>query len=419
MRAHPDKIFAMVQQISENILDHLEIHALSMSRTDLKGLPITTKSPEAFHHFILGMESNWNEGEPQGMGSFEHFISAIEIDSTFTSAYVFLSMYASHLGDYNTAKDYLLRALMVKEEISKKMQFWIDALKKMYFDKDPYGTIENFKKSTDLDPLSRYDWLLLAWSYSLIEQHADAQAAYEQISRINHILGKWDNSTYYLGLAQTYISMGKYIKARKVLLSGQKFFPDNPAIHRELAKCALMRDQLRVAEKYFEKYRQVRKINGWKDAQITAYIGKIYYEAGMTEKALEFYDRALEIRRIEGPAIDTINPGNNLHWYYNVLAMVLLEQDLDVEKGMAYARKAYDLSQDTSYPSHPMILKRLALAFYKQGNTSEALRLLNQAEQGLSIYDHFIHQWKIKLETEIYQRNKSTQGPSHYTKMIS
>ena len=144
---------------------------------------------------------------------------------------------------------------------------------------------------------------------------------------------------------------------------------------------------------------------GWKDALITCYIGNIYFEAGMADKALEFYDRALKIRLLEGPAIDTINPGNNLYWYYNVIAMVLLEYDIDIEKGMVYAQKANDLSLDTDYPGHPFILKRLALGNYKLGNKSKALNLFRLAEQKMSIYDHYIRQWIIRLEKELKQEN--------------
>ena len=141
---------------------------------------VTTSSPEAYKYFIEGMEDFWT-----GRGPVGKFRKAIEIDSTFTSAYFFISLYFSSIESYNAAKWAMLKADEGKHGLPPKMQFWLEAFKSQYIDKNPYRSIRYFKQVSELDPFSRLNWLWLASSYKSIGNYDEAFLAYEQIDKLN------------------------------------------------------------------------------------------------------------------------------------------------------------------------------------------------------------------------------------------
>ncbi len=232
-----DSIFSMVDVLSNSITDYLEISVLEEGTQIETSDYVTTSSPEAYKYFIQGMENLWT-----GQGGLSDFSRAINIDSTFTSAYFFASISLSSNGAFNWAKITMLKADAGKDKLPEKMQLWLEAFKAQYINKDPYVTIRYFEQVAELDPLSRLNWLWLGSTYNQIENYDEALICFKQIIKLNKQFGPWRNQTFYSGLSSTYLQLGEFNKAEKILEEGFLLLPESTDICQSLAVCALLQN---------------------------------------------------------------------------------------------------------------------------------------------------------------------------------
>jgi tetratricopeptide (TPR) repeat protein len=389
-----DNIFTMVGSLANAIKSYLEIAILGEGTHIETADYATTSSPEAYMYFIQGMESFW-----AGRGPAWMFRQAIDIDSTFTSAYFFASIYLSSIESYKWARWALLKADEGKQKLSPKMQLWLEAFKSQYIDKNPNRSIRYFKQVAEIDPLSRLNWLWLAMSYLLIENYDDALLSFEQIKELNNHLGPWKNQHYYTGLGNTYRQLGKYKKAQKTYKEGSLFFPESQGISQNQAICSLLQKDTSTANQYIQQLRSALSMADFPQPLITAQVGRVYERAGQIEEAEELWKLALAMRLNQGSETDNGFTGNELFWYYEVLGNLYISNDMDLEKGIAYLQKALDLSKESDISAnHPKMLTGLGLGYYKQGKYAEALLALKQAEEKKSMYDHFLHQLIQEVE---------------------
>ena len=96
-----DSIFSMVGSLANAMKSYLEIAKIGEGTNIETADYVTTSSPEAYMHFIQGMEDFW-----AGRGPADDFRKAIEIDSTFTSAYFFVSIYLSSMVMQRSAQQF-------------------------------------------------------------------------------------------------------------------------------------------------------------------------------------------------------------------------------------------------------------------------------------------------------------------------
>jgi tetratricopeptide (TPR) repeat protein len=398
-----DSIFSMVGSLANTINNYLEINIMREGTNIETADNVTTSSPEAYMYFIQGMENFW-----AGRGGIGKFRKAIEIDSTFTSAYLFASIFFSSIESHYWAKITMLKAYEGKQRLSMKMQLWLEAFKSQYVNKNPYGSISYFKEVTEIDPFSRVNWFWLAMSYLSIENYDEALLSFEQIKELNNQLGPWKNLLYYTGLGNTYQKLGKYNKAQKIYKEGFLLFPESDEIPKEQAICALLQNDTSSANHFISHYKSALAMRNFPEPLITAYVGRVYERAGQFEEAEDIWRFTLEMRLNDGPNIDTINPGNHLFWYYEVLGNLLIDNNINNEEGMEYIQKALDLSKESEggASDHPKILSGLGYGYYKQGKYEEALQALKQAEAKLSMYDHTLHQFIQEVEQALTDQNK-------------
>ena len=397
-----DSIFAMVGSLANAINSYLEIAIIGEGTNIETADYVTTSSPEAYMYFIQGMEAFWADKGPIGK-----FVKAFEIDSTFTSAYLFASIYLSSIESHYWAKRTMLKAYEGKHRLSMKMQLWLEAFKSQYVNKNPYGSISYFKEVTEIDPFSRLNWFWLGMSYLLIENYDEALLAFERIHELDNQLGPWKYQHYYTNLGVSYRKLEKYNKAQKIYKEGFLLFPESNEIPKEQAICALLQNDTSSANHFISQYQSaLRKLIHYPEPLITALVGRVYSDAGQIEKAEKLWRLAFEMRLNQGHNIDTINPGNHLFWYYEVLGNLLIDNNINIEEGMEYIQKALDLSKESEANSdHPKILSGLGYGYYKQGKYEEALQALKQAEGKLSMYDHSLHQLIQEVEQAIADQN--------------
>jgi tetratricopeptide (TPR) repeat protein len=397
----PDSIFSMVGSLAKTIKSYLEI-AIMGEGSDIETVDyVTTSSPEAYKYFIEGMEDFWT-----GRGPVGKLRKAIEIDSTFTSAYFFISLYFSSIEAYSAAKWAMLKADEGKHGLPPKMQFWLEAFKSQYIDKNPYRSIRYFKQVSELDPFSRLNWLWLASSYKSIGNYDEALLAYEQIDKLNKHLGPWKNQYYYGSLGNTYRKLEKYSKAQKIYKEGALLFPESSGFPYNQAICALLQNDTSNANHYIRQLRSALTMSNFPEPLVTAQVGRVYERAGRIERAEEIWRRTLEMRLNQDPDKVSDFPGNQLFWYYEVLGNLYVENNIDIEEGVTYLQKARDLSKTSFNSDHPKILSGLGSGYYKQGKYTEALQALKLAEDNMSLYDHSLHLLIQEVEQALDDQNK-------------
>ena len=398
-----DSIFSIVGSLANAIKSYLQIAILGEGTQIETADYVTTSSPEAYMYFIQAMEDMW-----AGRGSAGKFAKAFEIDSTFTSAYFFISIYLSSIESYRWAKWAMQKADEGKQRLSPKMQLWLEAFMSQYINKNPYRSISYFKQVTEIDPFSRLNWFWLGMSYGLIENYDEALLTFEHIEELDNQLGPWKYQNYYTSLGNTYRKLGKYNKAQKIYKEGSLLFPESHGILQGQAICALLQNDTSSANHYISQLRSAMTMGGnFPESLITALVGRVYERVGQIEKAEEIWRHAFEMRLNQGPEKGNGFPGNELFWYYEVLGNLYIDNNMDIGQGIEYLQEALDLSKESEGSSdHPKMLSGLGSGYYKQGKYVEALQALKQAEDNLSMYDHSLHQLIQEVEQALADQNK-------------
>ena len=112
------------------------------------------------------------------------------------------------------------------------------------------------------------------------------------------------------------------------------------------------------------------------------------------------------MRLSQGPEIDSINPGNNLYWYYATLGSLLIESDINIEEGMEYNQKAIDLSIEVYPDYHPFLLTTKGLGNFKLGKYQEALKYFKMAEERTTLYNHRLHEFILETQKALASQNQ-------------
>ena len=398
----PDSIFSMVDVLSNDITDYLEISVMEEGTDFETSDYLTTSSPEAYKYFIEGMEHLWT-----GQGGLPGFISAIRIDSTFTSAYFFLAISLTSNGAFINARKAMLKADEGKDKLPEKVQLWLEAFKAQYLQRNPDLAIYYFEQAADIDPLSRLNWLWLGSIYNQIEKYNEALECFKQILKLNKQFGPWRNQNFYNGLSTTYLQLGEYNKARKFLEDGFLLIPESTDICKSLAVCALLQADTVSANQYASQFKSsYRKYgNYYPESWRIAQVGKMFLEADQRQKAEELFRQALNVRLGLSFEDDEGNPGNNLYWYYQLLGDLLINENDGLEEGMDYLHKAMEGSMEDYGDYHPYVLHSLGAGYYRQNKYEEALQALRQAEDKMSVYDHSLHQLIREVEQTLASHN--------------
>ncbi|MDR2899905.1 MAG: tetratricopeptide repeat protein [Treponema sp.] len=101
--------------------------------------------------------------------------------------------------------------------------------------------------------------------------------------------------------------------------------------------------------------------NGFESAQIFTTLAYAAFVQNQFDKALEYYQKALELDSHNSTAL-------------NGLGYILADRDIDPRKGLAYCKRAVD-----QRPQNPAYLDSLGWAYYKNGELIEARNWLRRA----------------------------------------
>jgi tetratricopeptide (TPR) repeat protein len=368
--AKEENIFQIIDSLSEQVKNYLLISKLEQgTRYDYRTFA-STSSPEAYRYFIYGMNAYYKRDFTTAVKMYSQ---AISIDSNFTFAFINLSYSYFNLRSYEQAKKWCLRIYEKVNQMPMQQQIYTNRAYSLFFE-TPYEEIQYVKQLQEIDDQLPFNYYSLGWIYNRLYQYDKAIPEYEKALEIYNKWGSrpaWDAN--YTGLGFAYHKTGQYDKEKKLYKKAELDFPDDPPLICRQAILVLTDGDTITGNDYIYKYISLRKESSASDADIATSIAEIYSEAGIPDKAEEYYHRAL-----------SLEPENPLR--LNNLAYFLINKDLNLNEGLELVNKALELSPDDYNYLHTK-----GWGLYKQGKNKEALQLLEKSWKLKPIYNHEIY----------------------------
>jgi pentatricopeptide repeat protein len=203
-------ITASLDKITQQIKKDLNFSPEQISSDLDKALSqITTQSPEAFKYYAEGVKLNNQSRDREAIPLYER---AVRIDPEFALAYRKLGVAYINLGLAAQGRKYMEKAMALKDRLSDRERYLIEGT---YYHnaEDTYNrAMEAFKKLLELYPEETTANHNLALIHYNLEQGDQAAAYYERACNAGT-----DFVGSYTQLADCYVAMGEFDKAKQVL----------------------------------------------------------------------------------------------------------------------------------------------------------------------------------------------------------
>jgi tetratricopeptide (TPR) repeat protein len=368
-----------------DIIDKLKVMIkdfLVMSKLKKEGTPdiqyfATTNSPDAYRKYINGMKAAQKKDYSTARN---YFSEAIKIDTNFISAYIGLIYSYGNPGFFEDAKKWCTKLYEKRDmmKMTEQQAIWVDNIYARYF-KTPEDQIKCYRQLQQMDDQQPGIYYSMGGNYNRLQEYD--KAIPEFVTALD-IYNKWDSkpnwAPNYTELGFAYHNMGQYKEEKELYKKAEKDFPDDPTLIFQQATLSLVEGDMTAANKYIEKYISLRKENSATDADIATNLAGIYSEADISDKAEEYYRKAL-----------TLEPENPSRM--NAFAYFLINKDRDISKGLELADKELKLSPDNYNYLHTK-----GWGLYKQSKYQEAKDILQKSwdlRKKNAMYNHsaFLH----------------------------
>jgi len=344
-----------------------------------------TNSPVAFEYFIKADDAFKKKDIRT---SLSWYLKAVEADSSFIPAIIFLSMRYGDLGDYAEAKKWCLKAYSLKDQIHLKDKYMIEWYHAVLFGtpEEEAGFLNQYISVDNNVPVAYWQ---LGNAYSKLMQFKSAIPEYEKTLEIYK---KWgvrpmmiDNySTLIEALHQT----GHYKKEKRLIKLATRTFPeDSWILWRNRAILAYAERDSSMGNWYVEEYRSEMDGRSMPAAEILSAIASLYSESGNIKKAEKYAREAY-----------SLNPDDPL--ILNRLAYLLIDKELNVSEGLRLATEGLKLKPDDHF-----LLHTLGWGLAKASRYTEAIENLNRSWESRLIYDHTLLQHIVEVQRQISTSN--------------
>jgi tetratricopeptide (TPR) repeat protein len=306
-----------IDELSREISRGVGLSERKVKATKLQITEVTTASMDAYNYFLRGRE----EYEKFYYDDARQFLEkAIELDSTFASAYLYLSRAYTELLDYKARDQTLEKAKVLSEKATEKERLYIEADYASRIEDDPEKRIHILTQLATRYPKEKRAHGYLGWYYN-------NKLFYRAIEEFNKALELDPNYGEALnGLAYTYAYMGDYAEAIE----------------------------------YFKRYAAVSP----GDANPFDSMGELYFRMGQLDEALAKYKEAIDVKP------DFMYTSRNIAYIYALkedYAEVMKWIDYGISKAPSSGIKAGDYWYKAFYS-------------YFLGNFDQALNNLDTAE---------------------------------------
>jgi tetratricopeptide (TPR) repeat protein len=324
-------------------------------------------SPEALRYYMYGNNAfisrdyytarNW-------------YLKAFDIDSNLITAVIYIAVSYANQGMYEEGKIWCRRVYEKIGAVPLNQKLLAQWLYASYFE-TPHEEIKYLKQLMELDDQKSLPYYILGSTYNELQQYDKAIPEFEKALALHK---KWGLKPvwayYYTNFGLAYHNTGKYKKEKKLYKRAEKDFPDNEPVIRRQAILSLTTGNEKSASRYIEKYISLSKENSASEATIATNLGDIYMYAGLSDKAEEYFRKAL-----------SLEPENTIR--LNNLAWLLIDKNININEGLELAEKALKIN-----PDDYSIIDTKGWGLYKQEKYKEALDVLQQSWNLKPVYDH-------------------------------
>jgi tetratricopeptide (TPR) repeat protein len=366
-----DNILSVIDSLSRMVHDFLLISVLHKEIPNSEHYPLPTTSPEAYKCCIYGGKAF---AKLDYTTAIDMFMQALKIDSTLYGLFVGITAAYGNQGLYEQAKEWCLKGYMKLD----KMDDMGDKLSTNYiytfYFKTPNESIRYAKELIDLDDQDPGNYYTLGDTYWTMHQYDKAIPEFEKALEIYK---KWDSkpgwTANYTELGDAYHGTGQYKKEKKLYKKAERDFPDDWLLVWNQAILALTEKDTVGANRYIEKLISLRKDLSDSEADKANYLAFIYNNGGFTDKAEEYFRKALSLEPEKWGRM-------------NNLAYFLIDKDRNINEGLELIERALKL-----VPNRYNLFHWKGWGLYKQGKYKEALELLEKADSLKPAYNYRLY----------------------------
>jgi tetratricopeptide (TPR) repeat protein/TolB-like protein len=239
-----------IDELSKEISRGVGLSERKVKATRLQITEVTTTSMDAYNYFLRGRE----EYERMYYDDARQFLEkAIELDSTFASAYLYLADVYTSLHDNKTRDKTLEKAKALSEKANEKERLYIEAEYAISIEDDPEERFHILTQLATKYPKEKRAHQYLGWYYNGKDLFYRALEEFNAALELDPNYGEALN-----GIAYTYAEMGDYAQAIE----------------------------------YFKRYAAVSP----GDANPFDSMGDLYFRMGQLDEALAKYKEAIEVK---------------------------------------------------------------------------------------------------------------------------
>jgi serine/threonine protein kinase/Tfp pilus assembly protein PilF len=288
-----EDIFAIQDEISLAIVDHLKIKLLAREKADIEKCP--TDDPEAYNFYLKGLHFGWQPYQESLDKSLDYFRKAIDRDPTFTLAYVGIGLAYVGLSALSLrppadvlpkAKAALRKAREIDDSLAEVQA--LAASLAYWYDFDWKAAETGFQKTFKLNPgfakaHSQYAWFLLA-----VDRFDEAVREIKLAQELDPLL-----PFYYAMSVGLHRIIGKYDEAIQEFHRAIELDPDIGLAYFHLGCVYLDKGMMEEAMSTLEKSIELVTGSGWAEAKL----GVIHVIQGEKEKAKQILDELIERKK--------------------------------------------------------------------------------------------------------------------------
>jgi tetratricopeptide (TPR) repeat protein len=382
-------IFDITDSLRKKITNFLLISNLKKEVAHETQTLISTNYPEAYRYFIQGQKA-FNKGDFATARNL--ILHSIDIDSNFVAAILYISIAYEKQGLIEQAKKWCIRAYEKRDLMPLRQKYYTNWLHARFLE-TPNDEIRYIRQLLEIDNQLPFAYYEIGNGYNDLYQYEKAIPEYEKALGIYDRWGikpSWITNYTNLGLA--YHETDQYKKEKELYKKAEKDFPDFSTLIRRQAILALTEGNKKNANEYIEKYISIRKDNVASEADISTDLAWIYYDAGILDKAEEYYRQAL--------SLESASPVR-----MNNLAYFLIDNDLKINESLELINTALISSPDDYSFQHTK-----GWALYKKGKYPEALEILQKSwdsRREKAVYNHeaFLHLEEVKKAVASQKNN--------------
>ncbi|UCE20024.1 MAG: tetratricopeptide repeat protein [Gemmatimonadota bacterium] len=322
-----EEVFTKVDELTRQIRDGLKLTLKGVVEFDQDLADVTTNSIEAYRFFAEGLELLYKVFYKEAAERFER---AVEIDTTFATAYARLASAYSGLGRSDDTRRVVRKAVALADRVTERERYNIMALDASV-QGDTKKIIETYERMVQVFPKDKEARYRLGSVYYALSRFDEAIAQFEEALSID----KTYKLVYNL-LGYAYSSRGMHDKAVESLLRYLELAPDEPNPRDSMGEIYQMAGHLDEA---IHEYKEALRLKSdfhfpWE------HMGGAYMDQGEFDEALRAFRRYYEAA-----------PSNNIKSFSHRLAGEALWAKGKHEKAVKEFREAMKV-----YPNNfPMV----------------------------------------------------------------